>query len=101
MYRGIRTASRGAGTKFLVRCKDAIQGMHCYIIIRIVSVSNNLLMVTIKFASLYCVCQPCYAVGPPQQRVDCFALRLKEKKLNVLSEILEKAHTTVQPISML
>ena len=34
------------------------------IIILIVSVSKNLLIVTIKFISLCCVCQPCYAAAP-------------------------------------
>ena len=59
-------ASRGAGTKSQVYCKDVLQGMYCYhIIILIVSVSNNLLMVTIKFISLCCVCQSSYAAGPP------------------------------------
>ena len=62
---GIRTASRGTRTKVLVNCKDALQGMYCSIISPIVSVSNNLLMVTIKFISLCCVCQSCYAAGPP------------------------------------
>ena len=65
MYRGIRAASRSVGTKFLVHCKDALQDMYCYIIIVVVSVSNNLLMVTIKFISLCCACLSCYAVRPP------------------------------------
>ena len=64
-YEGIRTASRGAGTKFLVHCKNALQGMYCYIIILIASVSNDLYMVTIKFISLCFVGQSCYAAEPP------------------------------------
>ena len=50
---------------FFVYCKNALQGMYCYIIILIVSVSNNLLMTIIKFISLCCVCQSCYATGTP------------------------------------
>ena len=53
-----------AGTKFLVHCKDTLHGMYYYVI-NIVSVSNNLLMVTIKFISLCGVCQSCHAAGPP------------------------------------
>ena len=65
MYRSIKTALKDAGAKFLVYCKDTSQGTYCYIIILIVSVLNNLLKVKIKFISLCCVCQSCYAAGPP------------------------------------
>ena len=81
--------------KFLVPCKDGLQSMYRYIIILIVSVSNNLLMVTIKFISLCCVCQSSYAAGPPKRRVDCLAFRLKWKQLNGLIQILGETHTTI------
>ena len=54
-YRGIRTASRGAGTKSLVYWKDALLDRNFYINILIVSGSIDLLTVTIKFISLCCV----------------------------------------------
>ena len=76
MYRGIRTALRSAKTKFLAYCKDALRGMYCYIIILIVLVSNNLLMMTVKFISLHYVCQSCFAAESPKRQVDCLTPRL-------------------------
>ena len=45
-----------AETKFVVHCIDALQGMYCCLIILTVSVSNDLLTVTVEFISLCCVC---------------------------------------------
>ena len=96
--RGIRTASRSAGTKLLVHCKDASQGMYYYIIILIVSVSNNLSMVIIKFISLRCVCQSCYVAGSPTTTSRLLGSQIKIEVItgiiNGLPQILGEAYTT-------
>ena len=81
--------------QFLVHCKDALQGMCCYIIILIVSVSKILLMVTIyEFALCLFVLLCCWATITASRRLG-FQIRIEAIKW-LASDLRSSYHNPFQ-----